>query len=147
MDRQGRPSPLPGLPLDRYRDVRVSPDGQRLALATQDDLWIYNLARESLSKLTTDSAGGTSPLWTRDGQRVIFTSNRAGYPQLFSRPADSTGSDELFARAGEGCSTTCTATAGRQTADSSCSPRCRRSGSSQSVEIATGRPSDFPEHW
>ena len=96
VDRQGRPSPLPGLPLDRYRDVRVSPEGQRLALATQDDLWIYSFARESMSKLTTDSAGGTSPLWTRDGQRVIFTSNRMGYPQLFSRTADSTGSDELF---------------------------------------------------
>ena len=40
VDRLGRPSPLPGLPLDRYRDVRVSPEGQRLALATQDDLWI-----------------------------------------------------------------------------------------------------------
>ena len=50
VDRQGRPSPLPGLPLDRYRDVRVSPEGQRLALATQDDLWIYSFARESMSK-------------------------------------------------------------------------------------------------
>ena len=34
VDRQGRPSPLPGLPLDAYRTVRVSPDGTRLALAT-----------------------------------------------------------------------------------------------------------------
>ena len=36
VDRQGRASPLPGLPLDSYRDVRVSPDGARLALATED---------------------------------------------------------------------------------------------------------------
>ena len=34
VDRQGRPSPLPNLPLDSYRDVRVSPNGMRLALAT-----------------------------------------------------------------------------------------------------------------
>ena len=38
VDRQGRASPLPGLPPDSYRDVRVSPDGARLALATQDDV-------------------------------------------------------------------------------------------------------------
>src|SRR6185436_14119085 len=32
VDRQGRATPLPGLSLDSYRDVRVSPDGARLAL-------------------------------------------------------------------------------------------------------------------
>ena len=35
VDRQGHSSPLPGLPPDSYRDVRVSPDGTRVALATQ----------------------------------------------------------------------------------------------------------------
>ena len=100
VDRQGRASPLPGLPLDAYRDVRVSPDGARLALATQDDVWIYDFARATLSRLTTDPAPDRSPLWTPDGQRIIFTSTRAGYPELFWRPADGTGSDErLLARA------------------------------------------------
>ena len=100
VDRQGRASPLPGLPLDSYRDVRVSPDGARLALATQDDVWIYDFARATLSRLTTDPAPDHSPLWTPDGQRIVFTSRRAGYPELFWRPADGTGSDErLLARA------------------------------------------------
>ena len=100
VDRQGRASPLPGLPPDSYRDVRVSPDGARLALATQDDVWIYDFARATLSRLTTDPAPDRSPLWTPDGQRIIFTSRRAGYPELFWRPADGTGSDErLLARA------------------------------------------------
>ena len=85
---------------DAYRDVRVSPDGARLALATQDDVWIYDFARATLSRLTTDPAPDRSPLWTPDGQRIIFTSTRAGYPELFWRPADGTGSDErLLARA------------------------------------------------
>jgi serine/threonine-protein kinase len=100
VDRQGRASPLPGLPLDEYRDVRVSPDGARLALATQTDVWTYDVVRATLSRLTTASAAGTRPLWTPDGQRIIFTSRRAGYPELFWRPADGTGSDErLLARA------------------------------------------------
>ena len=94
VDRQGHASPLPGLPLDAYDSVRVSPDGARLAVSTKDDVWIYDFARGTLSRLTTDPAQDTSPLWTPDGQRIIFTSTRAGYPELFWRPADSTGSDE-----------------------------------------------------
>ena len=94
VDRQGRPSPLPGLPADSYRDVRVSPDGARLALATEADVWTYDVARATRSPLTTHPARDRSPLWTPDGQRIIFSSDRSGYPQLFWRRADGTGSDE-----------------------------------------------------
>ena len=100
VDRQGRASPLPGLPPDTYREVRVSPDGARLALATQADVWTYDVVRATLSRLTTDPASDRGPLWTPDGQRIIFASNRAGYPELFWRLADGTGSDtRLFAPA------------------------------------------------
>ena len=59
VDRQGRRSPLRGIAVDSYRDVRVSPDGKRLALATQDDIWIYDFVRESLTQLTADPASDT----------------------------------------------------------------------------------------
>jgi Protein kinase domain/WD40-like Beta Propeller Repeat len=99
VDRQGRSSPLPGLPLDAYRTVRVSPDGTRLALATFDHVSIYDFARATLSRLTT-AARDSSPLWTPDGQRIVFTSRRAGYPELFVRQADGTGREErLLGRA------------------------------------------------
>ena len=94
VDREGRPSPLPGLPPDVYRTLRVSPDGSRLALGTQDDISIYDFARATVSRLTTHPAHDTSPHWTPDSQRIIFTSTRAGYPELFGRQADGTGSDE-----------------------------------------------------
>ena len=62
-------------------------------------MWTYDLARATLSRLTTDPAPDTRPLWTPDGQRIVFTSTRARYPELFWRPADGTGSDErLVAR-------------------------------------------------
>jgi Tol biopolymer transport system component len=100
VDRQGRVSPLPGVPPDLYRDVRVSPDGARLALATRTDVSTYDFARATLSRLTTDPAEDRSPVWTPDGQRIIFTSRRAGYFELFWRPADGTGTDErLLSRA------------------------------------------------
>jgi hypothetical protein len=100
VDRQGRVSPLSGVPPDSYRDVRVSPDGTRLALATADDVWVYDLAKTTRSRLTTDPANDTRPLWTPDGSRIVFSSNRAGYPELFWRAADGTGNDErLLSRA------------------------------------------------
>ena len=124
LDRQGHPSPLPGLPVDSYRDVRVSPDGARLALATQTGLWIYDFTRATLSRPTTDPSA-RNPLWTPDGKRIVFTSGRAGYSELFWRPADGTGSDErLLTR--RKISRACAATAGRQTATSSCLPRWPR---------------------
>ena len=94
VDRQGQGSALPGVPPDAYRDVRTSADGGRLAVATESDVWTYDFNRAILSRLTTSPASDTRPLWTPDGQRIVFTSNRAGYPELYWRSADGTGTDE-----------------------------------------------------
>jgi eukaryotic-like serine/threonine-protein kinase len=101
VNREGQAAPLPGLPPDSYRDVRVSPDGGRLALATEADVWTYDVVRATLSRLTTDAASDRSPLWTPDGQRIIFRSTRAGYPELFWRPADGTGREERLLSRGK----------------------------------------------
>jgi Tol biopolymer transport system component len=101
VDREGRGSPLPGIPLDTYRDVRVSPDGTRLALAAQTDVRTYDLDRGTLSRLTTHAAQDYGPLWTPDGQRIAFTSWREGYPEIFWRSADGTGSDERLLTRGK----------------------------------------------
>ena len=61
LDREGHASTLPNLPVDSYRDVRVSPDGKKLALATQNDVWIYDITRAAPSKLTTNPAQDISP--------------------------------------------------------------------------------------
>jgi serine/threonine-protein kinase len=69
-------------------------------LATQEDVWTFDFVRATLSRLTTEPGVDRAPLWTPDGQRIIFTSRRTGYWELFWRPADGTGTDEpLFSRA------------------------------------------------
>ena len=63
-------------------------------------MWTYDFVRQTRTQLTTDPAPDTRPLWTPDSQRIVFTSRRAGYPELFWRAADGTGRDErLLARA------------------------------------------------
>ena len=101
VDRQGHPNVLPGMAAGGYRDVRVSPDGARLALTFQNDIWIYDMRRTTMTQLTRDPAQDKSPLWTPDGQRIIFTSRRRGYAELFVRAADGTGSDEPFLERGK----------------------------------------------
>ena len=103
LDREGHASILPNLPVDAYRDVRVSPDGKKLALATQDDVWIHDIPRAAPSKLTTNSAQDISPLWTPDGQRIVFTSRRAGYSELFWRAADGSGTEDRLLDACHRC--------------------------------------------
>jgi serine/threonine-protein kinase len=96
MDRNGNVKPLPNLPTGIYRQLRVSPDGTRFATSVGGDIRVYDFARENASALTTDAGTELNPLWSRDGRRVFFTSNREGFPQIYSRLADGTGSAELI---------------------------------------------------
>jgi serine/threonine-protein kinase len=103
VDRQGRETPIKGMPNRRYTQPRLSPDGTRIALVAQeqnnDDIWIWDLARENLARLTTGRESDQDPLWTPDGKSVIFSSGAAGGlgpRNLFRRTADGTGAvDQL----------------------------------------------------
>ena len=81
-----------------YFYPRISPDGTRVALDIADqqqDVWIWNLAGETLTRLTLDAAPDLFGAWTPDGERVIFASFRAaGGARLFWRAADGTGTAE-----------------------------------------------------
>ena len=100
VDRQGEEETI-DIPARPYQYPRVSPDGTRVAVTITDsenlDVWIADVTRGTLSRLTTDEASDRVPLWTPDGQRVVFTSNRDGELGLFSKAADGTGEVERLA--------------------------------------------------
>ena len=52
------------------------------------------LARGGLNPITTDPAPDTDPLWTPNGQQVVFSSQRGGVSGLYRRNADGTGDVE-----------------------------------------------------
>ena len=93
VDRQGREEPIPA-PVRPYTIARLSPDGSRLALDARDqenDIWIWDFARRILRKLTDGPALDQYPLWSSDGQRVIYSSDRDGRSNLYVQSADGTG--------------------------------------------------------
>ena len=92
--REGREEPLK-LPPRPYEGVRLSPDGARLAVGIRDgqrDVWIGDLARQTLTRLTFDPTTDQAPIWTPDGKRIIWSSQRGnGTPNLYMQSADGTG--------------------------------------------------------
>ena len=94
--RDGDEERIPAPPR-AYDRPRVSPDGTRVAVDIADgdntDVWIWDLARETLTQLTFDEGVDDLPLWTPDSARVVFSSSREG-GGLFWKAADGTGQVE-----------------------------------------------------
>lgn len=93
----GRPGELLSSDSRAFRSPRFSPDGEQLAVVTEaanDDIWIYDLRAGTSRRLTFESGSNIAPLWTRDGTRIVFSSNRAGLYNLYWKPADGSGGVE-----------------------------------------------------
>ena len=90
VDRQGREEPI-NAPARFYQYPRLSPDGSRVALDLFDEIWIWDLTRETLTRFTFEPTRETYPVWTPDGQKIIFGSAQSGPLNLFWKPADGSG--------------------------------------------------------
>jgi Tol biopolymer transport system component len=93
VDRQGHETPIPAPPRP-YLLPGLSPDGTRVAVFANDqghDLWLWDLGRMALNRLTFAPGLDTVPVWTPDGRRLIFSSELAGVRNLFWQAADGTG--------------------------------------------------------
>ena len=86
--RNGQPTSTIASNIRNAMNPRLSPDGRSLALVVLGDVWRYDLDGRPPIKLTF-AGRHYSPLWTRDGQRVV--SEPSGQRQLFSVPADGSG--------------------------------------------------------
>ena len=53
---------------------------------------MYDMNRTTVTRVTTDVSSGGFPLWTLDGERLVFFSTRGGKPGLYSQRADGSGS-------------------------------------------------------
>ena len=85
VDREGRETPA--LSDSRFGFPNLSPDDRKLAVTVGDDIWIRDFESGVDTRLTEISFN-VVPLWTPDGTRVTFTSNRSGLLDVYSRPID-----------------------------------------------------------
>lgn len=93
VDRQGQETPI-AAPPRAYTTPRIAPDGARVALLSDDqelDIWLWDLVRSALTRLTFDPTRDFYPVWTPDSGRLLFGSARAGTMNLFAQAADGTG--------------------------------------------------------
>jgi Tol biopolymer transport system component len=68
--------------------------------AALDDIWVCDVSRGALSRLTFALGNNWAPVWTPDGRRVVFGSTRAdGMLNLFWKSADGVGLDERLTTA------------------------------------------------
>ena len=93
LDRKGVEQALPAPP-HAYRYPRLSPDGRRLAVTLEEpdqNIWLYDLTRATLTRLTFQGSLNLMGAWTPDGKRIAFESNREGSPNVFWQLADGSG--------------------------------------------------------
>jgi serine/threonine-protein kinase len=91
VDPQGRFTPI--LPDSQvYAFPRLSPDGRRFAMAIggggASDIWIYDIASATPTRLTNTEVLNDRPEWTPDGQRLLFRSTRVSRTGLWWQPVD-----------------------------------------------------------
>jgi Tol biopolymer transport system component len=85
----------------------ISPDGRRVAFDQAEGggrrigIWIHELADEAVTRFTFDPSLNQTPVWSPDGKRIVFVSNRATFNRLYQKNADGTGSEKEISNFGE----------------------------------------------
>jgi serine/threonine-protein kinase len=95
VDRKGVEQPV-AAPPHNYMFPRVSPDGKRVAAGIEEaesQIWLWDLTRDGLTRLTSEGNTNVDPVWTPDGKRIVF---KGAKNRLFWQPADGSGAAEAL---------------------------------------------------
>jgi eukaryotic-like serine/threonine-protein kinase len=101
-DRKGNEMGGAGKP-DVYANVALAPNGKTVALDKVDmgsqntDVWTYDLQRDTMKRLTFDPAIDSTAVWSPDGTRLLFASNRGHHFGLYVKNADGAEEEKLLA--------------------------------------------------
>jgi serine/threonine-protein kinase len=103
VDREGHEQPIPANPR-AYEYPRLSPDGTKIAVSSADeenDIWVFDLKKEILTRLTFGPAFELYAAWTPDNRYLLFSSGpfgsgTGGHVDIFRKAADGTGGMETL---------------------------------------------------
>ncbi len=101
-DASGRKTGTLNIPAGHYETATISPDGTHAVLVrstspSESALWLVDLARASASPLTAGRGRNDSPVWSPDGNRIVFAADRDGAQDIFVKTmADASPEQPLF---------------------------------------------------
>jgi len=106
VDRSGLVRRL-NVPAADYRHPRVSPDGKSLTIETVTDteqsiVWVYDLSGKTSIRRLTQEGNNTRPIWTADGKRIVYGSDREKPQGIFWQAADGSSLPERLTSAEDG---------------------------------------------
>jgi Tol biopolymer transport system component len=98
-DRKGKELGAVGKP-DVYGNLSLAPNGRSVAVDKTDiasqntDVWTYELQRESTKRLTFNPGIDSTSIWSPDGSRLVFASNRGLHIDLYMKNSDGAQDEE-----------------------------------------------------
>jgi Tol biopolymer transport system component len=102
-DAAGRNVGRLDLPAGHYDAVSISPDGTRAVLvrsitASESALWLADLTRGGATPLTTAHGRSDGPVWSPDGTRVVFNTDRDGPDSIYIKTIGDASPEQPFYR-------------------------------------------------
>ncbi|MCU0248400.1 MAG: serine/threonine-protein kinase [Bryobacter sp.] len=97
--REGKPAKITSEP-GSFEMPRLSPDGKRVVFGQADvaggnfDLWTLDLDRGTSTRITFDPGYDLAGIWSPDGRRIAYYSNRGGERFVVERSATGLGQEE-----------------------------------------------------
>ena len=105
VDRSGKELGSIGQPTNYYIRPWISPDGKRIAVDGPDlqgnrDIYLIDLLTGDSTRFTFDPSTELFPVWSWDGSRIVFASDREGPRHLYTKNANGAGKEELLLKIG-----------------------------------------------
>ena len=100
LDRTGKQISVLGDPAP-YADLELSPDQKRASVSIpgqgdRRDLWLYDVVRGLRTRFTFGSADAITSIWSPDGNRIVFASNRKGHLDLYQKSSSGADTEDLL---------------------------------------------------
>jgi serine/threonine-protein kinase len=101
VDRSGASAPITTIPAANYEDPQLSPDGTRVLITRDADIWVFELASGRGNRVTRDGSSlmGT---WDPSGERIAHSSARGGTLEAWLSRADGSGESRQLTKLGSG---------------------------------------------